>query len=158
MSDTKPCDHCDNNAKIGVSYFDYWQQIREIATRAAVVRLLDGDDYEYLHNTVDGHQFVIYTGKALCVLMHTSNDNAYFDDFGPLSELKVTDVSTLYTQIAYAAMTADIHGQDPDPDVTVTLNYSDATGKTCYLTLPYREIVDQIDALRDKYENLNCDD
>lgn len=147
----------DHNAKLGISYHDYRRQIREIATRAAVVRLLDGDEHEYLHRAIDGHEFIIYTNKALCILIHTSNDDAGFEELGRDFLVGADSMSDIYTRAAYWAMIADIRDQDPDPDVTVTLSYT-ANGQYCYLTLPYSEIVNQIDALREKYENLNCDD
>lgn len=152
----KPCDHCDNNARIGVSYHDYWREVREIATCAAVRELLDQDDIaEYLHETIDGHQYVIYTFKARAVMLHTDNDNAMWGEMGLDGAECMSDV---YTRGAYWAMLADIHDATPDGDVMVTLHYDDPTGATKYLTLPYSEIVAQIDDLRETYNNLQCND
>lgn len=48
------------------SYSEYWAQIREIA--ADLVSEHKGDEdaiQDALHETIDGHEYVIYTGKSL---------------------------------------------------------------------------------------------
>lgn len=37
---------------------------------------------ENVHETLDGHEFVIYTGQAWAVCFASDNEDAYEDDFG----------------------------------------------------------------------------
>lgn len=160
MSDTKPCNHCDNNAKIGITYFDYWQQVRQIATTAKVRELLDqGDVQDYLHETIDGHAYIIYTFKAMAVLMHTCNDDAAWDDQGQHWLHEASSMSDLYTRAAYWAMLADVRDCEPDDDVEITLSYDCPGVRTAkYVTMTLGELRENIDELRENYENLHIAD
>ena len=78
-----------------MNHQEYWTEIKEIAAWASDNRPTDlggqglaseyGEDcdqYDALHETLDGHQWVIYTHKARAVIAHTDNPNALMDEFG----------------------------------------------------------------------------
>lgn len=136
---------------------DYWQQIREIAAHAAAVEVIEGDAHEYLHERIDGHQYVIYTGKALCVLMHTSNDDAYLDEMGELP--KVNSVTELYSPLAYFAMMADVRDCRADEEAEITLGY-DCPGdaQTKYAKMTLGKLRDDYASLAEMYNNLHIAD
>ena len=62
---------------------------------------------EYLHESVDGHQSVIYTWRAQLVLAHSSNDDYAVTEFGAES---ITQASggINWSALAYGAMFADV--------------------------------------------------
>lgn len=78
----------------------YWD---EIARLASDPELQDWDD---LVECVDQHEYILYTAKALCVLMHTKNDNAVFDDGFSMEGCQ--DASSVYVRMAFYAMLADV--------------------------------------------------
>lgn len=95
---------------------EYWAQVDDIATEIigeALQVLRDGGNrdraeeraHDALHEMVDGHQWIIYYGYNLQVLEHTDNDDAYFDNFGPLEADSATDA---FQKMAYAALEADV--------------------------------------------------
>ena len=62
-----------------------------------------GDAYDLLHEAVDGHEWVIYTYKALllCAECDTTEGKQWLDEVG----LEGTnDISKLATQVAYATL------------------------------------------------------
>jgi hypothetical protein len=61
---------------------------------------------ETIHESVDGHQRVIYTFKAKVGLLVTENADAYVDDFG--TEGLVKDGNINWEGMMYAAMERDV--------------------------------------------------
>lgn len=77
---------------------EYHAEIRNLAREALAIPEKDRD--EWIHQTIDGHEWVIYTFKARCVLIATDNPDAYMEDFGE-------PPPTVEAQ-AYAAMMRDV--------------------------------------------------
>lgn len=100
---------------------EYWEEIEALAKSIPREARERGDDpSDVLHETIDGHQFVIYTAEAREVLAHSPNDSAIFDEMG---EQTVSDWGTIFSQAAYFAMCADVRGhsewsEDPADDET----------------------------------------
>ena len=68
-----------------------------------------GDRDEFLtdvHETLDSHEFVIYTFKAQCVCLASDNSGAFVDNFG--NEGLTKDGATNWEAMAYCAMEADL--------------------------------------------------
>ena len=85
---------------------DYQQEIEELAKQVtAEASDYDRDINEVLHETLDGHQFVIYTGQAQQVLLLSPNDGA-IEDYGIDSAIK--DGALNWSALAYCAMEADV--------------------------------------------------
>ncbi len=61
---------------------------------------------EWLWQTIDGHSRVIYTAKAKECLYESTNDGAYFEDFG--SEGAVKDGSLNWSAFAFCAFRQDV--------------------------------------------------
>lgn len=77
--------------------------------------LQDAKDADtWLHETVDGHARVIYTGQAMDCLRYSDHDSAYFDDFG--TDGIIEDGSINWSGLAYAAFMADIREHLDDLD------------------------------------------
>lgn len=92
---------------------EYWDEIDAIGRAWLKERepWQDGDDFQdWLHETLDGHEYVIYTFKALCIMLHTDNRDAWEEygfEAGPMFD----------SQRAYCAMYQDVMDRlDYDPD------------------------------------------
>lgn len=94
---------------------DYIDDVDGIAAdieREARERAKDGEPHlrewlmDYIHETVDGCQRVIYTGLAIEALLFSDNDSAFVDDFG--SEGVVKDGAVNYSALAYCAVERDV--------------------------------------------------
>lgn len=68
---------------------------------------------EILHETIDGHEWVIYTYYAQQVLQHSPNDAA-IEEYG-MDEV-VKNGSLNWALLAYCAMEADVREALPDYD------------------------------------------
>lgn len=75
-----------------ITYFEYREQVNSIAAGLASEALADNEwdrdaaeediNDSRLHETIDGHQWVIYTAYNLEVLRHSESEDAYIDNFG----------------------------------------------------------------------------
>lgn len=77
-------------------------------------RAIEADEIEsadgisdWLHETIDGHGTVIYTARAQEYVMLSSNDGAYFEEFGP--DGAVEDGAINWSRLCYAALMADVN-------------------------------------------------
>lgn len=84
---------------------EYYNQIRDLMDE--LVSECEGDEdkiQDTIHETVDGHHWLIYTHHNIEVLQHSTNHDAYFDTFGPL---EADGFSDAMLKMAYAAMYQD---------------------------------------------------
>lgn len=88
-----------------MEYREYWNEIASIAECVtAEAREYGSDAYDVLHETLDGHEFVIYTRKAQEVIAWSPNDDA-FRDMG----VECGDNSPMFwSRVAYCAMRQDV--------------------------------------------------
>ncbi len=89
-----------------ISYAEYWKEVRAMAKgvkRQAKER--DEDEYDVLHEMVDGHEWIIYTWAYPWVLIQSANEDALFDEMGPT---EATDYAQIMGQMAFMAFRADI--------------------------------------------------
>ena len=104
-----------------MNYQEYWQEINNLANSIACEAMQDNDNNldaaredifdSRLHETVDGHQWIIYYGYNLDVIGHSDNEDYYNDNFGAeclASSLERGGLSMLHCHIAFWAMYADI--------------------------------------------------
>jgi hypothetical protein len=62
---------------------EYWAEIEALAKSVSEeARKYRRDIHDALHDTIDGHQWVIYPAYHFDVLRHSPNDEAYFDEMG----------------------------------------------------------------------------
>lgn len=106
-----------------LTYNEYWTEINELA-ESMVSECMDERENDRdcaeelindsrLHETCDGHQWVIYYGYNLDVIKHSENEDYYSDNFGPDSlaaSLEQGGLDTLHCHIAFWCMYADIQG------------------------------------------------
>lgn len=93
-----------------VSYGDYWKEVEDLAKQVADECREHGTDRDdVLHETIDGHEWVIYHGKALCnVLAHTTSDDAAFDEMGDDVLHDCASAGEVYSRLAFFALRADV--------------------------------------------------
>lgn len=92
----------------------YYTEIRVLAKEALkAAKKSDRDEDEFIQDwvaeTIDGHEFVIYTGKAQAVLLASDKSGAYFDEFGGEDPMEGGDIA--WSKLAYAAMCTDVQEQ-----------------------------------------------
>lgn len=103
--------------------WDYWAEVRSICEELAAEQRQaaeDGDSFELfdrLHETIGGHQFIIYYSQARQVLAHTRNEDEGIEN-GGVDMGSYDSISNLRTVLAYFAMHADVtqHTDFPDPE------------------------------------------
>jgi hypothetical protein len=99
---------------IGALRAEYYSDIRDIAQEIKKAiedgEIEDRDSLQTrIHETCDGNQWVIYTQNAQVVLLVSSNDGAYADEYG--AEGMTTDGAINWSVMAYAAMEQDLMEQ-----------------------------------------------
>ena len=86
---------------------EYWDEVAELAeTVTEEARDDEREIYEVLHETIDSHQFVIYTRQAQEVLAISPNDGAYIDNYG--SQGMTENGALNWSALAFTAMEADV--------------------------------------------------
>ena len=90
-----------------VDYGEYWSQVK---STAEYLKQEDTeiDLYDRLWETIDGHEYIIYTHKAECVMMHTDNENAVFEAMGADALCEVETWSQAVVRCAFFAMKRDV--------------------------------------------------
>lgn len=89
---------------------EYYQAVRSLVDEA-MSEMKSGDITdregldEYIHQSVDGSYWVIYTRANMQVLFVSDNDDAYMDDFG---EAPVDGGNINWAALAFAAMRRDV--------------------------------------------------
>lgn len=103
-----------------LSRTQYWDEIRSIARTLAEESMADNDNdrskaeddlNDRLHETIDGHQWVIYNAYNLDVMRHSDNEDYYLDNFGgedAAHVLKDRGIDGLHNVIAFWCMYADV--------------------------------------------------
>lgn len=100
---------------------EYYQAVRDIvkeADRAIKDGEITNDEElnDWVHQTVDGSYWVIYTHANFQLLLVTDNHDAYSEDFG---EAPVRDGNINWAALAYAAMERDVREQMDAEDIAV---------------------------------------
>ena len=111
----------------------YWTEINKIAKTLAEESLADNyndvdaarDDIfdSRLHETIDGHQWVIYDAYNLDVIRNSDNSGYYEQNFGAddvAATLKDGGIDKLHTVMAYFAMYGDVSDKIEDALETAT--------------------------------------
>ena len=103
---------------MAISNTKYWQEVEDLASYIAKEALDQTDTLEeaeelindsLLHETIDGHQWVIYYSYNLDVLQHSDNADYMIDNIGGESEiLKEKGLSGLHSALAFWALCADV--------------------------------------------------
>jgi len=98
--------------------FEYNKEIRSIAADLVSEAMAEHEnDHEAaeeeihdsrLHETIDGHQWVIYYSYNLDVIKHSNNADYMADNFGFEG---YDDLNTLYCNVAFWCMYADVQDE-----------------------------------------------
>ena len=87
----------------------YFATVEAIVEEAREAEEEGGDVEEFIHESVDGSEWIIYTHKAMKVLQYSDNDNALFDEVGVEGLKGVRSFSDVVTRLAYFAMVQDVY-------------------------------------------------
>jgi len=81
--------------------------IKEAKREVKLGRIISEDELiEWLEQTVDGHEYIMYTWQAQAVLLASENSNTYLEEFG--SEGFIKDGEINWEVLAYSAMLLDL--------------------------------------------------
>lgn len=87
---------------------EYYEEIQSIATETR--NECEGDserERDRVHETIDGHQWVLYNHYHLQVLWHSRNEDAHFEYFGSdFGDAKC--LSDITVKLVYMAMVRDV--------------------------------------------------
>ena len=96
----------DWNGDVIMNRQEYWEEIESLAQQVTKEARDDGRDiYDVLHETIDGHQWVIYYRFHAEVLQHTDNDSAMWNE--GLNE-GINSHDEYMQRAAFCAMLADV--------------------------------------------------
>ena len=97
---------------------EYWKEVNETAENiiSESTEYFEGDydsPEEYindtlLHETIDGHEWIIYSHNHLPILEHSPNDQYMVDNIGGLDESLKSGLDTLHCHLAFWAFYADV--------------------------------------------------
>src|SRR5689334_17926019 len=116
---------------------DYYEDVKDVgddvirAIKDGEITDSEGAD-DYLHDSIDGTQRVIYTWQARLGLLASENSDAYFEE--GMGELVCKD-GIPYEQLMYYAMKADVHeyldreGVDLNDDDTYEQEEHESNGR-----------------------------
>lgn len=90
---------------------EYWKEVSSIISnlREEIKRgVIEDEDgaREWLEQTVDGHEWVIYTAKSLEMLQHCKHEDDCFDVDPFTPETK--NASDVYRRLAYYGLLGDV--------------------------------------------------
>ena len=86
---------------------EYWDEIKSLAESVTEeAKEYSRELSEVLWETIDGHEWVIYTARNFEVLAISPSDGAYIENFGPEGIVKDGVLNTAI--LTYAAMEQDI--------------------------------------------------
>jgi len=119
-----------------LTYSEYWTEVSDLAESIASEAMdqadNDRDDAEeiindtLLHETIDGHQWVIYYAYNLPVLEYSDNSE-YADDNGLIGENPLENgLNSFHTMLAFWAMYADVQDKLSDALDEYEANLEDA--------------------------------
>ncbi len=87
-----------------ITYQQYWQEIQAVAQSVTEeAREYGREISEVLHETIDGHQWVIYTAYNYDVAKQSPNDDAWQEVYG--GEVRIENFNAVR---AYFAMYQDV--------------------------------------------------
>jgi len=98
---------------------EYYDAVREIAAEAEEMvkkgEIEDEDGLtEWVEQSVDGSQWIIYTRRNFQVLQYSDNDSAYVEQLGEVPVTDATDIN--WAALAYMAMLTDVREHLTDWD------------------------------------------
>ena len=104
-----------------ITYQEYWAEVESIAENMVDEEMSWNDNDRdvaeeaindhTLHETIDGHQWVIYYAYNLDVIRHSDNEDYMNENFGSealSSALESGGLNSLHTAIAFWALYADV--------------------------------------------------
>jgi len=83
----------------------YWKEVDDLAKQIAEEARAEGDRDRVLHETIDGHEWIIYTWAYPWVLMHSRNEDALFEQLGPQEAESYSDIMR---SMAFWALREDV--------------------------------------------------
>jgi len=110
-----------------ITHTEYWKEVNELAESIVSEAMSDNDNdrqaaeediYDSrLHETIDGHQWIIYNAYNLDVIKNSDNEDYYESNFGGddiVASLKEGGIDNLHTVMAFWCLYADVSDKIPD--------------------------------------------
>ena len=91
------------------SYRAYWKHVQDIAKEAKEAEKRGEDAGDYIHESVDGSWWVIYTHASMAALEHTTNEDAAFDEMGSDALAGCNSYAGVVQRLAFWALRADVN-------------------------------------------------
>lgn len=86
---------------------EYWATVKSIAQEALEAEKNGDDPHDFIHESVDGSHYVIYTYANLVCLQESDHEDAAFED-GRESIAECDSYSKLMALLAFYAMREDV--------------------------------------------------
>jgi len=87
---------------------EYWATVASIAEEAKEAEQRGEDAHDFIHESVDGSHYVIYTHANLTCLQLSPNESAAFDVEGSAALDGCNDFGSVTARLAYWAMREDV--------------------------------------------------
>jgi hypothetical protein len=84
---------------------EYWKEVTSLAKQIAEEARGGGDRHDILHETIDGHEWIIYTWAYPYVLIHSRNEDALFEQLGGQTTDSYSDIMQ---RMAFWALKEDV--------------------------------------------------
>jgi len=92
-----------------ITQSQYWREVSSLAKNIAKeAKDEDRDISDVLHETIDGHQWVIYTWAYPWVLMHSRSEDALFEEQG---SIETSSYSDIMQKMTYYALYQDVSNE-----------------------------------------------
>jgi hypothetical protein len=98
---------------------EYWAEVSSLCDDfAEEMENYDRDDWmQYVHETLDGHSFCIYTDESQDVMRHSVNSGRAAEDFG--GDAVVQDGQMNWGMMAFCALEADVYEEMHSRDIDI---------------------------------------
>ncbi len=87
---------------------EYWASVESIAKEAKEAEKRGEDPHDFIHESVDGSHYVIYTHANLTCLQASRNESAAFDAEGSGALDGCDSYGTVMARLAYWALRQDV--------------------------------------------------
>ena len=91
-----------------ISYKEYFDECRSVASEAIELASDSLEIYEVLHELIDNHQYIIFYWANFFVMRHTQNYNAFFDVGLSVRDVGHDDWHSVQKVFAFWAFKADV--------------------------------------------------
>jgi len=89
-----------------ISSREYWDEVDSLAREALTEEHSGANLGDWLWESIDSHQWVIYTYMSQCIIRHSQNENYSAENFGP--ETVSTKDGIKWEAVAFGCLYGDV--------------------------------------------------